>query len=594
MPIKNFEPSRAVEIRANRYGTGYRIGGRLILTAAHLVDQTGSICSVRSKDTFGDVEGTVVWKGQTADIALVELPEKVDPCAESVVLGKLPAQRTGEKISFQMYGYPKWGGTVRREDLRAPGGRHVEGTIYLADTSPDGLLVIEPERLPSESISSSTSEWSGASGSAIICGGLVIGVQSCHQNPNRSASLEASPLTQIGDDVHWFKLMETHGVCPKLELVQVLDAYNNLLEANEMQDSYNEEKRSICPKIIEILSKTKLDSFNIFPNISKNFMNTDYNAFVDYGIQLTNEFIKSFENGKVTFTHRNQENISLNDLFVFPELRVAKKNAEDLKSRIRADKLWCQSKYILILGSEQSGKTSLAKKIFLDAPKQKILPLYIEGQNIKSSRIEEKLPSLFQSIYVPIDSNNLNQLNDTICIVDDLDLIELNHGSTIKFLENLNSLFDRVILFANESYSFRVPELKPLDEYEKFEILPFKNSLRSELIDKWVNLGTTENTLDNDVWASKDNLSRHVHALVRKSGVPAKPFYLLMILQTFEMSAPQQLELTAYGHYYQFLIYQSLERVKVRPDETDTYINILSELSEAILNSPNECLSKDR
>ncbi|MDZ8091310.1 MAG: hypothetical protein RMZ42_05135 [Nostoc sp. DedQUE05] len=52
----------------------------------------------------------------------------------------------------------------------------------------------------------------------------------------------------------------------------------------------------------------------------------------------------------------------------------------------------------------------------------------------------------------------------------------------------------------------------------------------------------------------------------------------------------QRLELTAYGHYYQYLIYQALERVHVKRTEIDTYFNVLSELGGAILESPSESL----
>ncbi|MEQ8755413.1 MAG: hypothetical protein RID09_18105 [Coleofasciculus sp. G1-WW12-02] len=49
-----------------------------------------------------------------------------------------------------------------------------------------------------------------------------------------------------------------------------------------------------------------------------------------------------------------------------------------------------------------------------------------------------------------------------------------------------------------------------------------------------------------------------------------------------------RLELTAYGHCYQYLIYQALERVHVKQTEIDTYFNVLSELGGAILESSSE------
>ncbi|MCU0551479.1 MAG: tetratricopeptide repeat protein [Leptolyngbya sp. Prado105] len=222
MAIQKFEPLlRAIEIMSPRYGTGYRIGGRLALTVAHLLEEVGSICRVRSKHSFGIVGAEVVWKSQLADIALIELPEEIEPC-EAVVLGQLPQTRVGEAISFQMYGYPRWGRTLR-ETGTAAGGRQIDGLIYLADTSPDGLLVLEPQRLPPEGATSSHSEWEGASGAAIVCNGLVVGVLSQHQNPNRPASLEAVALEQLPDDEAWRELLQQNGISSDLQAVQLDD-----------------------------------------------------------------------------------------------------------------------------------------------------------------------------------------------------------------------------------------------------------------------------------------------------------------------------------------------------------------------------------
>ena len=102
MSIRQFEPSRAVEVIAPRYGSGCRIGGGLVLTAAHLLDHVGSDCEVRGKRSFGKEEAQVVWKAQGLDIALIELPAGIAG-VEAIMLGKLPEATAGEKLTFQMY-----------------------------------------------------------------------------------------------------------------------------------------------------------------------------------------------------------------------------------------------------------------------------------------------------------------------------------------------------------------------------------------------------------------------------------------------------------------------------------------------------------
>ncbi|MGI0493294.1 tetratricopeptide repeat protein [Alkalinema pantanalense CENA528] len=199
-----------------KYGSAYRIGGRLVLTAAHLLNEDGSRCRVRSKQSFGETVAKVVWKASQEDVALIELPESIEPY-EAVVFGRLPEPTVGEKLEFQMYGYPRWGRTQREQGV-ASGGRQVEGIIYLSDTSPDGLLVLETLRSPESSLDSG-SDWEGNSGAAITCDGLVIAVQRQHQNPKRAASLEASPLMSIYCDEQWCRLLRQHGIDSKPETV---------------------------------------------------------------------------------------------------------------------------------------------------------------------------------------------------------------------------------------------------------------------------------------------------------------------------------------------------------------------------------------
>jgi WD40 repeat protein len=254
--VREFEPGRALEVTEPKYGSAYRIGGRLALTAAHLLNNMGSECCVRFQDKLEAKvfwKAKVVWKAQKADIALIEILDDVDPF-ESVVFGKFPKCEKGEKFAFKMFGYPLWARTQTKQ-ATAAGGRQVEGVIYPADKSPDSLLVLEAERSP-EGISKSGSDWVGNSGAAIICDGLVIAVQQWHQNPDRPASLEASPLWKIYDDKQWCQLLEQHGINPKPAIVGQRDCpYVGLSTFTEdKQDFFHGRKI-----LIDALFKNLLD-----------------------------------------------------------------------------------------------------------------------------------------------------------------------------------------------------------------------------------------------------------------------------------------------------------------------------------------------
>ncbi len=247
MSIRQFEPSRAVEIIAPRYGSGYRIGGRLVLTAAHLLDVVGSECEVRDKRSFGQEKAQVVWQAQGLDIALIELPEKIAGVA-AITLGKLPEGKAGEKIRFQMYGYPRWG-WIQRDEGSAASGLQVEGTIYLADTAPEDVLVLRiDENLASEYLAGKIigeikedsrklkSEWQGMSGAAVICDGLVVAVQSQHPNPMQPNYTTATPLSMVNDDKQWQQLLKKHDIDPELKTAR-LPTIETVLEINWHEDS---------------------------------------------------------------------------------------------------------------------------------------------------------------------------------------------------------------------------------------------------------------------------------------------------------------------------------------------------------------------
>jgi hypothetical protein len=217
MSIPKFDPARAVEITKPKYGSAYCIGGRLVLTAAHLFNGIGSSCKVRANKTFGEVDAEVVWVGSEVDIALVELPETIEHY-QSASFGRLPETNNGEKVPFQFYGWPDWACSRGAGKLKS-GGRQIEGTIYLADTSPENLLVIEAERCPPELSSHKGSPWGGSSGAVIVCNGLMIAIQRQHQNPERPASLEAQLLSVVYADPEWRSLLKKNDI--DLEFIEV-------------------------------------------------------------------------------------------------------------------------------------------------------------------------------------------------------------------------------------------------------------------------------------------------------------------------------------------------------------------------------------
>jgi hypothetical protein len=88
-------------------------------------------------------------------------------------------------------------------------------------------------------------------------------------------------------------------------------------------------------------------------------------------------------------------------------------------------------------------------------------------------------------------------------------------------------------------------ELVAPESKRGFEIAGFGNVKRSELIEKWITLGREEGLQENEHYLHLDSLVSHIDAFVRKNVVPARPVYLLTILQSIDAANPQRLEFNA-------------------------------------------------
>ncbi|TRU05238.1 MAG: trypsin-like serine protease, partial [Microcystis sp. Msp_OC_L_20101000_S702] len=224
--MPQFQPLRALEIVAPKYGTAYRIGGRLLLTCRHLFDNSND-CKVRFRSASNysdkqDIDAKVIWKApDNIDIALVELPETIETC-NPVVFGVLPDANTTKKVKFDCLGFPLFL-RYAEDEIKYATGLHIEGTIDVANRVPHHRLLlnikdsqdIQPTDEQLERLAEDQSPWQGTSGSAIVCNGLVIGVQSKQPIRDRPASLEAESLARVYDNPEWCEILENHDIDPE-------------------------------------------------------------------------------------------------------------------------------------------------------------------------------------------------------------------------------------------------------------------------------------------------------------------------------------------------------------------------------------------
>lgn len=248
----------------------------------------------------------------------------------------------------------------------------------------------------------------------------------------------------------------------------------------------------------------------------------------------------------------------------------------------------------IVFGDDQSGKTSLSKKLFIDSFSHGYTPLLIDGASIKTSTIDKIVSQASEETYPDIELSTLLSREDLVLIVDDLSKSPINANAKKKLIAHINQVFPKAIILASEPFQFAASDFPSLDGYEKAKIIPFGHLCRTRLINKWVELELGEEAPENQIWKRKDELKTHVDALVRKNIVPSKPFFILMIIQAFDLGQARSLEMTSYGHCYQHLIYQALERSNIKKSsDVDQYLNFLSELGREVLDSHPEGLDEE-
>jgi NTP pyrophosphatase (non-canonical NTP hydrolase) len=264
--MPEFQPERAVEIVAPQYGSAYRIGGRLVLTCKHLFDNNNNDCKVRFRSSSNysdkqDIAAKVIWKApDNIDIALVELPETVEIC-DAVSFGELPEANNAKKVKFDFLGFPQFL-RYSEDDIKYATGLHIEGTIDVANRAPHNRLLlnikdskeIQPTDKQLENLGENQSPWEGTSGSAIVCNGLVIGVQSRHPIIVRPASLEAESLARVYDNKEWCEILEKHDIDtepkPVISVSLISHSYRNQAPP---KPSYFVERPEVSIKVKELL-----------------------------------------------------------------------------------------------------------------------------------------------------------------------------------------------------------------------------------------------------------------------------------------------------------------------------------------------------
>lgn len=293
----------------------------------------------------------------------------------------------------------------------------------------------------------------------------------------------------------------------------------------------------------------------------------------------SNAVIEWIDDTEVTLTHRKVDKIKLSDVYVWLDIENSQSNKDSSLGIESSTRLFKEPNKYLVYGEEQQGKTSLLKSLYKELLKANVTPVYLNANEIRKSDLEELTRIGLENQYRNLSLTEFNIRKNKAILIDNLQEIGLNPKFRSKFLEQVNQNFEHVVITCAPALSYVLAEIPELDGYKKAELLGLGHLKRQEIVEKWISLGIEESIQENDLYTQCDELKSRLDGIIRKNIVPPKPIYILMLLQMFEAYAQQNLELSSHGHCYQQLIYQAFDNAKIPKNETDKYLNVLTELA---------------
>jgi len=222
----------AVPEAAGRWtaGSGYLIGARLVLTAAHAVgyrqelgDDAQLLVRTIGGSEFAARVVLVCDESSRVDLALLEISDsRFDELLPPVGFARVDRDSAAPVSGCWAVGFPRFGeaGPVLAEGSRRETW-HVRGDILPGGKLRSGLLSLQvtstPQPLPTPLAGS---EWEGMSGAVVFAadardGDRAIGVVSTHHRPEGPSSLVVVPVTAIDRlpmGVRWWRQLGVPGL----------------------------------------------------------------------------------------------------------------------------------------------------------------------------------------------------------------------------------------------------------------------------------------------------------------------------------------------------------------------------------------------
>lgn len=301
-------------------------------------------------------------------------------------------------------------------------------------------------------------------------------------------------------------------------------------------------------------------------------------------LSLKKEFLQFLDSPELlSRAHSQKEKLTIDEIFVYPDLEQydhIKGSEKIVKSKELIDEILLNEK-ILLAGENQSGKTTLCKKIFFKLHELSMIPVYIQGDSSHSYQglINTIINKRFAEQYEGLDFENI----DKVKIVPILD----NFHYAKEKEKHINDLseYNHQVIIVDDIFGLNLKNESLITAYNNYKIKELSPSLRNKLIRKWALIDQQESPFknENEFYRDMDNKEELINStlgIVIGNGImPAYPFFILSIISAYDTANPLNQEITSQGYCYQALIYLYLRKQGVKNEDIDIYINFLTEFS---------------
>ena len=301
----------------------------------------------------------------------------------------------------------------------------------------------------------------------------------------------------------------------------------------------------------------------------KEVVNETRNCFSPKG-----EFIDKLERTEFI----SQQHIKLRELFIFPRLTDDSEWDIDQGSHSAAtvkEEEILGAQYTLIHGEEKSGKTTLARHLYLSLVEEckpvLLVDLKVRRDGLNQSFLRQTYQTQFHGEF-----SLWSRQRDKTLVVENM----TESPRAMQFIERAKEAFEKIIITTSSDtfYSYFRDESR-LSAFQVLRIQTLTREQQEQLIRKRLELlegqqPITDGRVDQEEIAVNS-------VIISNKLIPRYPFYVLSVLQTREAYMPNNMTITSYGHCYYALIVASLitAGISKADDEVGACFNLAEQLS---------------